>query len=280
MLKPGHGARFKQVPPASPRPASAVLRLEELVQLHRSTWLRDAEASLTVLDWRAYCGGRTLHVLDARGIGGPPRGYFGFTAGFELHELAVDWLPRNRSAKAAAAVVVNVDAIVNSLRASITAEAHESAIIGRIRAAVAAVAAHELAHVIEAQATGRRLPAGTTLERILRSLSDGSATSSPTLAKVHGPGWVRAFCHLITRAARLPHYEEWVAGFDRDARAVLPHPPGEYLDALHPELVRCTADELLCDILRTPAPAGFQALFDSEKFAPSPEETRSHAIYP
>jgi hypothetical protein len=36
------------------------------------------------------------------------------------------------------------------------------------------------------------------------------------------------------------------------------------LDALHPELVRYTADDSLEDILRTPAPAGFLNLFPQE----------------
>jgi hypothetical protein len=273
MLMPRRGARFKEMPPALPRPAAAVLPLEELVQLHRSTWLRDAEATLTVLDWRAYTDGRTLHVLDARAIGGPARGYYGFAAGAQLHELTAALLPFKRSTQAAAAVAVNVDALVLSLRLPTMTEAHRGAAFDRIRAAVAAVAAHELAHVVDAQAEGRRLPKGATLEAVLQSLGNGTATAKATLVKVHGPGWVRAYCHLITRAARLPHHDEWVAAFQRDARAVLPHPPSEYLDALHPELVRCTSDDPLRDILRKPAPAGFLALFDSERFTPSPKET-------
>lgn len=263
MLKRGRGARFAVPVEAMPRPELSELQAKQLVERHREAWLRDAEATLTVLDWRAYSGGRTLHVLDARAIGGPARGYLGFTAGAQLHELAGDLLPPKSSTKPAAAVAVNVDALVISLRLSLMTEAHQGAAIGRIRAAVAAVAAHEVAHVLEARASGRRLPEGTTLESILRSLSDGTATSSPTLTRVHGPGWVRAFCHLLIRAARLPHYEEWVAAFERDARAVLPHPPGEYIDALHPELVRHTTDDPLVEILRGPAPAGFAALFDS-----------------
>jgi hypothetical protein len=264
MPKPGRGARFSMPAAATPRPEpQPELQAEQLVQRHREAWLRDAEATLTVLDWRAYSGGRTLHVLDARAIGGPERGYLGFAAGAQLHELAAELLPRKASTKPAAAVAVNVDALVISLRLTLMTDAHQGSAVDRIRAAVAAVAAHELAHVADDQAAGRRLPEGTTLEDILRSLTSGSAMTSATLARVHGPGWVRAYCHLITRAARLPHYDEWVRAFERDARAVLPHQPGEYLDALHPELVRCTADDPLEEILRSPAPAGFLALFGS-----------------
>jgi hypothetical protein len=260
MLTPGRGARFSMPAAAAPRPE---LQAEQLVERYRSAWLRDAEATLTVLDWRAYTDGRSLHVLDARAIGGPARGYLGFAAGAQLHELAAELLPRQVSTKPAAAVAVNVDALVLCLRLSLSTEAHRGAAFDRIRAAAAAVAAHELAHVVDDQAAGRRLPEGTTLEDILRSLTSGTAMTSATLAKVHGPGWVRAYCHLITRGFRLTRSEEWVRAFERDARAVLPHQPGTYLDALHPELVRCTADDPLTEVLRSPAPAGFCALFDS-----------------
>jgi uncharacterized protein (DUF2267 family) len=262
MHKPGRGARFA-MPEVQPQPAVPPGLHQELVQLHRGTWLRDAEATLTVLDWRAYTDGRTLHVLDARAIGGPERGYFGFVAGAQLHELAADLLPRKYSTQPAAAVAVNVDALVPCLRLSPSTEANKGSAFDRIRAAVAAVAAHELAHVIDHQATGGRLPAGTTLEAVLHTLRDGTATATPNLAKSHGPSWVRAYCHLLTRASWLPRHEEWVSAFHRDIGAVmLPHPPGQYLDALHSELVRYTADDELVGILRTPAPAGFMALFD------------------
>jgi len=264
MLKRGRGARFAMPAEAMPRPEPVGLQAEELVRQYRSKWLRDAEAALTTLDWRAYCGGRTLHVLDARAIGGPARGYLGFTAGAQLHELAAELIPRKVSTKPAAAVAVNVDALVICLRLSLSTEAHQGSAFDRIRTAVAAVAAHELAHVVDAQAEGRLLPPGTTLEAVLQTLRNGTATAATNLQRAHGPGWLRAYCHLITRASRLPRHEQWVAAFHRDIEAVLlPHPPGDYLDALHPELVRCTSDDRLSEILRTPAPAGFMALFDS-----------------
>ena len=162
MPKHGRGARFALSAGMSPRPGEPELQAQELVQRHRGGWLRDAEATLTVLDWRAYSNGRTLHVLDARAIGGPPRGYLGFAAGSQLHELAGHLLPQKSSTKPAAAVAVNVDALVLGLRHLLMTEAHRGAAIGRIRTAVAAVAAHELAHVVDAQAAGRRLPEGTT----------------------------------------------------------------------------------------------------------------------
>ncbi len=148
MPRPGRGARFASyliywlVLIILIRSEWLELQAKELVQRHRGGWLRDAEATLTVLDWRAYSNGRTLHVLDARAIGGPPRGYLGFAAGSQLHELAGHLLPQKSSTKPAAAVAVNVDALVLGLRHLLLTEAHRGAAIGRIRTAVAAVAAH------------------------------------------------------------------------------------------------------------------------------------------
>jgi hypothetical protein len=247
---------------AAPRQAQGLLTVDELVRLHRHTWLRDAEATLMMLDWRAYSGGRTLHVLDAQAIGGPPHGYLGFTASAQLHELAADLLPFSRATTPAAAVAVNVDALVTYLRPALVAQASSTVLFDTLRAAVAAVAAHELAHVLEAQASGRRLHASATLHEVLASLSDGRAFAQPHQATSHTPGWLRAYGHLVTRASRLPRHDLWVASFERDVRQVLPHQPGDYLEALHPELARCTVDDQLIDILRTPAPAGFMALFN------------------
>lgn len=271
---PGRGARltaFSSPAPARPRPAT--ITFDDFLARHRTTWLRDAEATLTILDWRAYAGGRTLHVLDARAIGGPPRGYLGFTVSAHLHELARELLPAYRSTNAAAAVAVNVDALLDGFRSLAITDAVETELTGMARAMITAVAGHELAHVVDAQVAGETLAPTATLRNILDSLSDGRAFASPHQTTSHGPQWVRAFAHLVTRAGRLPHHDRWMAGFERDVRHVLPHAPGEYLDALHPELARFTVDDPLVDVLRTPAPAGFITLFDERDAArPATEE--------
>lgn len=267
---PGRGARLTAI--RSPAPATASrpgITFNTFVARYRTTWLRDAEATLTTLDWRAYAGGRTLHVLDARAIGGPPRGYLGFTAGAHLHELAGDLLPSRRSTVPVAAVAVNVEGLTEPLRVEPIADYVEAACAGHVRGMIAAVAGHELAHVVAAQVAGEPRSPTATLRQVLDSLSDGRAHAQPHSVASHGPQWVRAFAHLVTRAARLPHYDRWVAAFERDVRHVLPHPPGDYLDALHSELARFTVDDLLADVLRTPAPAGFLTLFDARDAAPS-----------
>jgi hypothetical protein len=243
------------------------MTLEQIVETHRSQWLRDAAATLTILDWRAFTDGRAMHVIDANVTGAPSGGFLGFASGCQLHEVASHVLPLSRTTRPAAAVAVNVDALVRCLRPSITSAADEGAAIGKIRAAVAAVAAHELAHVIEAQATGRKIPAGSTLATVVASLADGTAYDKKHLTRVHGPEWTRAYCHLLTRASRLPHYDQWLERFCRDLHLLMPYPADDYLDALHPELVRYTADDLLLDIIRSPAPAGFVALFQSRDAA-------------
>lgn len=243
-----------------------ITSIDDVIRANRTTWLRDAEAALTVLDWRAFTGGRTLHVLDFADLGAPKEGFLGFATGAELHVLAADFIPRRAFRTAAAAVAVNVDRIA---RAAVSATVGQAEAIGVIRASVAAVAAHELAHVLDAEAEGRRLPPGSTLDQVLRSLADGRATAPAHQATTHSPGWLRAFAHLVTRAACLPHFETWLAAFMRDVAAVLPHRGEAYLDALHPELARHTSDDRLVEILRTPAPAGFLALFET---VPATEE--------
>lgn len=271
---PGRGARlaaFSSPAPARPRPTA--IPVEEFTARHRDRWLRDAEATLTTLDWRAYAGGRTLHVLDARAIGARGAGYLGFTASAQLHELAAELLPVRRSTTPAAAVAVNIDNVVAGLCTTTITEATEHVTACMIRARVAVVAAHELAHVVDAQATGKRLPATASLQQILDSLCDGRAFAASHQTRVHGAEWLRAYAHLVTRAGRIPHHEQWVAAFDRDVRAMLPHATSEYLDALHPELARFKVDDQLVDVLRTPAPAGFMALFDGRGAAqPATEE--------
>jgi hypothetical protein len=266
--KPSRGARYTKPTPAPP----ATMTIDAIVASHRQAWLRDAAATLTVLDWRAFTDGRTMHVIDARDTGAPAEGYAGFAAGCQLHEVAGHLLPNSQTTRPAAAVAVNVDALVRCLRLSSTSVADEGAAIGTIRAAVAAVAAHELAHVIEAQATGRRLPAGATLATVVGDLANGKTYAPSHQTRVHGPEWTRAYAHLLTRASRLPHYDQWVEWFVRSVRAVLPHQPAAYIDALEPELTSFTADDLLVDIIRSPAPAGFMDLFNTRDAALSAKE--------
>lgn len=231
--------------------------LAEVIEANREAWLRDAELVLMRLDPAAYADGGTLHLIDFRQLGAPATGFLGFVAGAQLHELARDHLPVDAQATASAAVAVNVERI-----ARITAD--EGPISpDAIGAAVAAVATHELAHVIQAQATGERLPEGATIEQVVRSLTDGRSTAKPHHSKAHSAGWCRAYLHLLFRSSRLPHADAWRRQFAIDIGAVLPLDPGTYLDALAPEIMAKRSRDRLVDILRTPAPAGFLKLFDS-----------------
>jgi hypothetical protein len=114
---------------------------------------------------------------------------------------------------------------------------------------------------------GVRLPEGATLDQIINSLS-GRVSEPGHRAKSHGPQWCRAYAHMVTRAAFLPHHDEWVKRLRGDIEATGMGSADEMLDALHPELVRYTADDQLEDVLRTPAPAGFLNLF--------PQEVKAH----
>jgi hypothetical protein len=65
----------------------------------------------------------------------------------------------------------------------------------------------------------------------------------------------------VTRAGFLLHHDEWVARLRADVQAAQVGDADSMLDALNSELLRYTADDRLEDVLRTPAPAGFLALF-------------------
>lgn len=240
-------------------------RIEQLVEAHRSTWLRDAEASIMALDPQDYRQGRTFHVLDFTEVGAPPRGYLGFAAHDQLHELALHLLPHGTGNVPAAAVAVNVEAIALAAVASADADAGDQ--LGMIRAAVAAVAAHELAHVLEARVSGRRFADGATLDDVVRSLADGTAEEPEHQTQAHSAGWLRAFLHLILRSAGSPHHREWIARLAADLAAVMPYPASTYFDALKPDFIQHRRDALLVDVLRSPAPKAFVDLFDSHDAA-------------
>jgi len=232
------------------------------VTANRTAWLRDAEATVRVLDWRAFTDGRSFHIVDGRDIGMPDKGFGGLTACDELHELAREYLPRS-ARNPVAAVAVHPDVVARmTLGGHFHADAASA--IPRVRAAIAAISTHEYCHCVADRVAGKRLPAGATLEQIIESLSSGRAVEPGHRARSHGPQWCRAYCHMVTRAAFLPHHNEWVRRLRADIEAVGVGNADSMLDALHVELVQHTVDDRLEDILRAPASAGFLNLFPQE----------------
>lgn len=240
--------------------ASSPLYTPNTVKANRTVWLRDAEAVVRVLDWRAFTDGCTFHIIDGREIGMPDTGFAGLVAGDQLHELAREFLPRS-ARNPVAAVAVHPDVVARMTVGLFHADAAEA--IPRVRAAISAIASHEYSHIVAERVAGKRLPAGTTLECVIRSLS-GRVLEPGHRARSHGPQWCRAFAHMVTRAAFLPHRNEWLRRLRGDIEAVGVGSADAMLDALRPELVRYTVDDSLADILRTPAPAGFLNLFPPE----------------
>ena len=239
-------------------PALDLCLRDRLVAEHRDAWLRDAEATIRTLDHKAFTTG-TFHVIDGREIGMPERGFLGLSYGAHLHVIARDCLPR-RARNPVAAVAVHVEAVARNTVDTIC-HARDAA-VQKIRAAIAAVAAHEYAHHAVAVAAGEPLKDGVTLEQLIDSLA-GAVHKPAHRSRTHGPAWCRAYAHLVTRAAFLPAYAVWIDRFRDDVKAAQAGDPDAMLDALHPELVRCTADDPIVDIIRSPAPAGFLKLFDA-----------------
>jgi hypothetical protein len=240
--------------------AASPLYTPNTLKAHRAGWLRDAEATIRVLDWKAFTEGRSFHVIDGKEIGMPHNGFAGLVACDQLHEVAREYLPRS-ARNPVAAVAVHPDVVARMTVGTFNADAATA--VARVRAAISALAAHEYAHVLADRVAGKRLPADTTLEQVIESLS-GRVLEPSHRTKTHGPQWCRAYCHLVTRAAFLPHHDEWVKRLHGDIEATGVGSADEMLDALHPELVRYTVDDPLEDVLRTPAPAGFLSLFPQE----------------
>lgn len=248
--------------------ALAACTRDELVATHRHKWLRDAEATVCTLDYKAFTAG-TFHVIDGRDIGMQPRGYLGISVGARLHDLARDYLPRSARFPVAA-VAVNIEAVTRVTVDPVFRDVATAA--QRIRAAVACVAAHEYTHHVVALLDGDTLPPGATIEGTVGQLNT-SGHDKPTNVRGHGAAWVRGYAHLVHRAAFLPQRPVWLSRFSDDVRAATALDPDAVLDALRADFARFAPDDLLADVLRTPAPPAFLTLFDDGTAARSATET-------
>jgi len=254
-----------------PIPAAlAICTRDELVKANREHWLRDAECVIRTLDHRAFANG-TFHVIDGQAIGMPDRGYLGMAAAAHLHKLAADYLPRT-ARNPVAAVAVHVDAVARNTIGTLCDGREEAS--RKVRAVVACIAAHEYAHHVVAEVEGETIPPTASIEGTIKQLRAGTRPAGHS-ARVHGARWCRAYGHLLKRAAFLPHHDLWVDRFRADIKAATKVDPDAVLDSLHSEFARFTFDDLLADVLRSPAPAGFTGLFDERGAARSAMETRN-----
>jgi hypothetical protein len=233
--------------------------VETLVAMHRTSWLRDAEALIHVIDWAAFQG-RTFHAIDFADLGiASECGMFGFAAGRQLHELANGKLPRRITTTPAAAVAVNCTAIARRLLAPQIGDPDaDAAWIGDI---VAATVVHEFSHVLAADVADERFDFGT-----IDTLA--AAVNAARVAPVykphhHGPTWARAYALLVQRGRALRGHYARRAMFKSDIDDRLPDCAGAVLEALRPELDRDDGDAPLVALLRQPAPEPFIELFNA-----------------
>lgn len=243
-------------------PALDICMRDRLVEEHRTAWLRDAEAAIRTLDFKAFANG-TFHVIDGREIGMPTDGYMGISVVAHMHIIARDYLPR--TARNPVAAVAVLPEVVAKNTCGTICHARDAA-IGQMRAAVAATAAHEYSHHVVAVVEGETIPATASIEGTINLLRT-KGSDKPRNARAHGGPWCRAFAHLVKRAAFLPHHAVWIERYRQDVRHAARVDPDAVLDALHTEFVRFTASDALVDVLRSPAPAGFLKLFDPTKEA-------------
>lgn len=244
---------------------------DELVAANRDRWLRDAECTVRTLDPSAFTGG-TFHVIDGRDLGMPTTGYMGMAVAAHLHELAREYLPRS-ARNPVAAVAVNVEAVARCTVGSVCVNREHA--IKQVRAAIAAIAAHEYAHHVVSVVEGETIPATASIEGTVNLLRT-KGTDKPSNSQAHGAAWCRAYAHLLRRASFLPCRDVWEGRFRDDMRIAAPVDPDAVLDALGTECDQFTAHDALADVIRTPAPKTFLTLFDNRDAARSATEVVIH----
>ena len=243
------------------------LTIDDVIATYRTRWLRYAERLIQVLDWPAFQG-RTFHAIDFAEIGvDPDCGMLGFAANDQLHLLAADLLPARVTTKPAAAVAINTARIAQTVGRSEVDDPEDEAVwVGHV---VGATAAHEYSHHLDAAAAGGQPTNFGSLRRIVESVA--ARTTKPVYnAGHHGPGWVRAYAHLLHRGRSMAGYKPRAALFEIDIDNRLPGQADAVLAALSDELDAVgSGDTPLVAILRTPAPPRFLELFSATTAAPA-----------
>lgn len=244
-------------------PTALRLTLDDLVARHRETWLRQAEAMVTVLDWAALTGGHTFHAIDFQIAGiKPDCGTLGFAVGPWLLTAADHLLPKRITSRPAAVVALNVDGLARACGRQVIDDADDEAKwLGHV---VGAVACHEYAHLVAGEAAGNSQDMGrfndVRLDEVAAAFNQSPA--APYKPDHHGPEWVRASAHLVYRGRHLAGHRVREALLRSDIDERLPGQADAVLDALRSELEADDGNQLIADIIRTAAPTEFVELFN------------------
>lgn len=239
--------RWRERIPADLAPAGD---LEILARRHAAGWLRRAEAFARAID--PGLAGQGFHVADYQTLGVTSPAGSGFTFPVGLFDVVRKRLPP--AATPGHVVAVNLQAHAEAVIDAVD-DATEDALAEAVGMSLCGTVAHELAHVAENDAAGRRLPADIDFE-VFRAVV---AKPSTNQAAHHGPNWLRAFAHATHRANLIEPEVFWWRLFRDDVRRQTTAGPGEINLALESELAEIKMP--LTAILRRPPPAAFANLF-------------------
>lgn len=218
--------------------------VELLVERHRREWLLGAASAVRSLDPNGL-GSRPLHVVDLAETGCSSPGVTGLAlpGAFSLFR---PWLPR--SAEPGPVVAVDVGRMVrhHGLR---LLDAAPDDVPASVAAAVAGVAIHEAAHVLD-RGDLAAVPVVATVGLLRRALA--APRDRSVVAAVHGPRWLRAFAVLTIRASRRPPQAWWREAFAHDVAPYAAAPGAEILDAVRHELRHAYHDEPVAEIIARP----------------------------
>lgn len=234
--------------------------VELLVDRHKTYWLRSAASFVQSVDPSGF-GAQGFHVLDFAdvGIGSDT------LAGLALPEPAFDifreLLPR--TARPGPVVAVNVRTQARHHSRHILETASELALRETIRVGITGTVLHEAAHVVDFAVRGVTIPDGVTVADFRDIYSTPATVEARRLN--HGDSWVRAFGHLVFRAASRPPADYWSRLFSFDVSEHYDGPGGEILDALVPELVSASTVSPVVDAVRSSTPASFGRLLAARR---------------
>jgi hypothetical protein len=246
-------AKWGERIPAALSPAAQV---RPLLDRHGDAWLRDSEHFSRAID--PGLRGSGIHVADYETLEVESPAGSAFCFPYGIFAVVQDKLPAG--ALPGHVVAVNLPAHVEAVLDRL-AHADEAVIVDAVRVSLCGTLAHEIAHLAENDANGKRIPDGVTSD-IFRQAVAAPATADNTAA-VHGPGWIRGLAHATYRAERLePRFESfWWKIFRDDAKRHTAACVGDLFDALADELDQI--DTPLAHILRRPTPPAFLQLSES-----------------
>jgi len=239
----------ERIPPA----LTAEAQIKPLTETHGAALIRAAEDFARAIDPGLRTRGIHVASYDRLEVESPAGS--GFCYPYGIFAAIRDKLPAG--ALPGHVIAVNLPAHTQAVIDRMP-EAGEAEIVDAARISLCGTVAHEVAHLADNDATGKRLPGGITHD-IFRRAAAAPSTPAATAAG-HGLGWIRGLAHATHRAECIePRFGDfWWKIFRDDAKQHTTACVGDLFDALADELDQI--DTPIAHILRRPAPTRYTAI--------------------